>query len=101
MIGATTLNEYRKNIEKDAPWSDGSSRCRWVSPARMPSLEILKGLQEKYEKHHSLQISDEALRPPSSCLPGINDRFLPDKAIDLMEGCQPGADGDGGDLPRS
>ena len=61
MIGATTLNEYRKYIEKDAALERRFQPVQVGEPSQEASLEILKGLREKYEKHHSLQITDEAL----------------------------------------
>ena len=86
VIGATTLNEYRKYIEKDAALERRFQPVQVGEPSREASLEILKGLREKYEKHHSLQITDEALEAAVDLSARyINDRFLPDKAIDLMD----------------
>ena len=85
-IGATTLNEYRKYIEKDAALERRFQPVQVGEPSQEASLEILKGLREKYEKHHSLQITDEALEAAVKLSARyINDRFLPDKAIDLMD----------------
>jgi len=86
VIGATTLNEYRKYIEKDAALERRFQPVQVGEPSREASLEILKGLREKYEQHHKLQITDEALEAAVSLSARyINDRFLPDKAIDLMD----------------
>ena len=86
VIGATTLNEYRKYIEKDAALERRFQPVQVGEPSQEASLEILKGLREKYEKHHNLQITDEALEAAVSLSARyINDRFLPDKAIDLMD----------------
>ena len=85
-IGATTLNEYRQYIEKDAALERRFQPVQVGEPSQEASLEILKGLREKYEKHHSLQITDEALEAAVKLSARyINDRFLPDKAIDLMD----------------
>ena len=72
VIGATTLNEYRKYIEKDAALERRFQPVQVGEPSQEASLEILKGLREKYEKHHGLQITDEAWRPPCSSPPGIS-----------------------------
>ena len=86
VIGATTLNEYRKYIEKDAALERRFQPVTVGEPSQEASLEILKGLREKYEQHHKLQITDEALEAAVSLSSRyINDRFLPDKAIDLMD----------------
>ena len=86
VIGATTLNEYRKYIEKDAALERRFQPVQVGEPSQEASLEILKGLREKYEKHHSLQITDEALEAAVKLSARyINDRFLPDKAIDLID----------------
>ena len=86
VIGATTLNEYRKYIEKDAALERRFQPVTVGEPSQEATLEILKGLREKYEKHHKLQITDEALEAAVSLSARyINDRFLPDKAIDLMD----------------
>ncbi|EOS67620.1 ATP-dependent Clp protease ATP-binding subunit [Oscillibacter sp. 1-3] len=86
VIGATTLNEYRKYIEKDAALERRFQPVQVGEPSREASLEILKGLREKYEQHHKLQITDEALDAAVNLSARyINDRFLPDKAIDLMD----------------
>ena len=86
VIGATTLNEYRKYIEKDAALERRFPPVQVGEPSREASLEILKGLREKYEQHHKLHITDEALEAAVNLSARyINDRFLPDKAIDLMD----------------
>ena len=86
VIGATTLNEYRKYIEKDAALERRFQPVQVGEPSKEATLEILKGLREKYESHHKLQITDEALEAAVSLSARyINDRFLPDKAIDLMD----------------
>ena len=86
VIGATTLNEYRRYIEKDAALERRFQPVQVGEPSQEASLEILKGLREKYEQHHKLTITDEALEAAVSLSARyINDRFLPDKAIDLMD----------------
>ena len=86
VIGATTLNEYRKYIEKDAALERRFQPVQVGEPSQEATLEILKGLRGKYEHHHSLQITDEALEAAVKLsIRYINDRFLPDKAIDLMD----------------
>ena len=86
VIGATTLNEYRTNIEKDAALERRFQPVQVGEPSQEVSLEILKGLRDKYEAHHKLQITDEALEAAVKLSARyINDRFLPDKAIDLMD----------------
>ena len=86
MIGATTLEEYRKFIEKDAALERRFQPVTVGEPSPEATLEILKGLRDKYEAHHKLTITDEALEAAVSLSRRyINDRFLPDKAIDLMD----------------
>ena len=86
VIGATTLNESRKDIEKDAALERRFQPVQVGEPSQEATLEILKGLREKYETHHKLQITDEALDAAVKLSARyINDRFLPDKAIDLMD----------------
>ena len=86
IIGATTLNEYRKYIEKDAALERRFQPVTVGEPSQEVTLEILKGLREKYEQHHKLHITDEALKAAVELSTRyINDRFLPDKAIDLMD----------------
>jgi len=86
VIGATTLNEYRKYIEKDSALERRFQPVQVGEPKTESALEILKGLREKYEAHHKLRITDEALDAAVNLsVRYINDRFLPDKAIDLMD----------------
>ncbi|MBE6940167.1 MAG: ATP-dependent Clp protease ATP-binding subunit [Ruminococcaceae bacterium] len=86
VVGATTLNEYRKNIEKDAALERRFQPVTVGEPTPEAALEILRGLRDRYEAHHKLTITDEALEAAVSLSQRyINDRFLPDKAIDLMD----------------
>ena len=86
VVGATTLDEYRKYIEKDAALERRFQPVTVGEPSPEATLEILKGLRDKYETHHKLTITDEALEAAVSLSRRyINDRFLPDKAIDLMD----------------
>ena len=86
VIGATTLSEYRKYIEKDAALERRFQPVQVGEPTSEQTLEILKGLRDKYEAHHHLTITDEALSAAVELSRRyINDRFLPDKAIDLMD----------------
>ena len=86
VVGATTLDEYRKYIEKDAALERRFQPVTVGEPSPEATLEILKGLRDKYEAHHKLTITDEALEAAVSLSRRyINDRFLPDKAIDLMD----------------
>ena len=86
VIGATTLNEYRKYIEKDAALERRFQPVTVGEPSAEASVEILKGLRDKYEAHHRLTITDGALEAAVQLSKRyINDRFLPDKAIDLMD----------------
>ena len=86
ILGATTIAEYRKYIEKDAALERRFQPVTVEEPTEDAAVEILKGLRGKYEAHHHVKISDEALE---ACVRlsarYINDRFLPDKAIDLMD----------------
>ena len=85
-IGATTLDEYRKYIEKDAALERRFQPVTVGEPSPEATLEILKGLRDKYEAHHRLTITDGALEAAVTLSRRyINDRFLPDKAIDLMD----------------
>lgn len=85
-IGATTLDEYRKNIEKDAALERRFQPVTVGEPSPEEALEILRGLRDKYEAHHKVRITDEALRSAVMLSDRyISDRFLPDKAIDLMD----------------
>ena len=86
VVGATTLNEYRKYIEKDAALERRFQPVTVGEPTPEATLEILKGLRDKYEAHHKLSITDEALEAAVQLSKRyIGDRFLPDKAIDLMD----------------
>ena len=86
VIGATTINEYRKYIEKDAALERRFSSVMVEEPSTNDTVLILKGIRDKYELHHNVRITDEALEEAvllSSRY--INDRFLPDKAIDIID----------------
>ena len=86
VVGATTLNEYRKYIEKDAALERRFQPVTVGEPTAEATIEILKGLRDKYEAHHKLTITDEAIESAVRLsVLYINDRFLPDKAIDLMD----------------
>ena len=86
IIGATTLAEYRSHIEKDAALERRFQSVNVAEPDEKAAIEILKGLREKYEEHHRLSISDEAIRTAVRLsVRYIPDRFLPDKAIDLLD----------------
>lgn len=86
LIGATTIEEYRKYIEKDAALERRFQPVRVEEPTEEETLLILKGLRPKYEEHHKVTITDEALEAAVKMSTRyINDRFLPDKAIDLID----------------
>ena len=86
IIGATTLNEYRKYIEKDAALERRFQPVTVNEPTPTESIQILNGLRDKYEAHHKLKISDEAIVAAVAMSNRyINDRYLPDKAIDLID----------------
>ncbi len=86
IIGATTLNEYRKYIEKDTALERRFQPVNVDEPSEQEAIEILKGLRKAYEDHHSVTITDEALVCAVKFSKRyINDRFLPDKAIDLID----------------
>ncbi|MBR5489785.1 MAG: ATP-dependent Clp protease ATP-binding subunit [Oscillospiraceae bacterium] len=86
MIGATTLDEYRKHIEKDAALERRFQPVTVDEPTCEESIAILKGLRDRYEAHHKLSISDEAIEAAVNLSSRyIADRYLPDKAIDLMD----------------
>lgn len=86
MIGATTLNEYRKYIEKDAALERRFQPVMVEEPSAEDSVAILRGLKEKYEIHHGIRITDDALISAVTLSSRyIADRFLPDKAIDLVD----------------
>ena len=86
IIGATTLNEYRKYVEKDAALERRFQPVTVNEPTQEESLRILIGLRDKYEAHHKLKITDEAIEAAVKMSNRyINDRYLPDKAIDLID----------------
>ena len=86
IIGATTLEEYRKYIAKDAALERRFQPVTVEEPSEEEAYEILKGLRPYYERHHKVEISDEALEAAvKMSVRYINDRFLPDKAIDLID----------------
>ena len=86
LIGATTLEEYRKHIEKDAALERRFQPVKVEEPTQEEAILILKGLRGKYEDHHNVTITDEAVEAAVKLSKRyINDRFLPDKAIDLID----------------
>ena len=86
LVGATTLNEYRKHIEKDAALERRFSPVNVVEPSTEETIKILEGVRDKYEAHHNVKISDDAIKAAVNLsVRYINDRFLPDKAIDLID----------------
>mgnify|MGYP001433778047 CR=1 FL=1 len=85
-IGATTLDEYRKHIERDAALERRFQPVTVGEPSIVDTIEILRGLRERYEQHHRLKITDDALVAAATLGDRyISDRFLPDKAIDLID----------------
>jgi ATP-dependent Clp protease ATP-binding subunit ClpC len=85
-VGATTLNEYRKHIEKDAALERRFQPIVVDEPSEEESIEILKGLRDRYEAHHGVKIKDEAIMAAVKLSSRyISDRYLPDKAIDLID----------------
>ncbi|WP_244186124.1 Clp protease N-terminal domain-containing protein, partial [Arthrobacter agilis] len=85
-IGATTLDEYRKHIEKDAALERRFQPIQVAEPSVAHAIEILKGLRDRYEAHHRVSITDGALSSAATLAERyISDRFLPDKAIDLID----------------
>ncbi len=85
-IGATTLDEFRKYIERDAALERRFQPVLVEEPSVEETIEILKGIRERYEQHHRLEISDEALKAAAELAARyVPDRFLPDKAIDLVD----------------
>ena len=85
-IGATTLDEYRKHIERDAALERRFQPVNVGEPSIEDTIEILRGLRERYEQHHRLRSTDEALEAAATLGDRyISDRFLPDKAIDLID----------------
>ena len=86
LIGATTIAEYRKHIEKDAALERRFSPVNVLEPSVEDAIKILKGIRDKYEAHHNVKITDEAIDSAVKLsIRYINDRFLPDKAIDLID----------------
>ena len=86
IIGATTIDEYRKHIEKDSALERRFQPVLITEPTKEETIEILKGLREKYEGHHNVKITDEAIvAAVDLAIRYITDRFLPDKAIDLID----------------
>lgn len=86
IIGATTIDEYRKHIEKDSALERRFQPVLITEPIKEETIEILKGLREKYEGHHNVKITDEAIvAAVDLAIRYIPDRFLPDKAIDLID----------------
>ncbi len=86
VIGATTLNEYRKYIEKDSALERRFSPVTVVEPTSEDTIKILEGIRDKYEAHHNVKITEEAIKAAVELsVRYINDRFLPDKAIDLID----------------
>ncbi|MCL4467135.1 MAG: ATP-dependent Clp protease ATP-binding subunit [Chloroflexi bacterium] len=85
-IGATTLDEYRKHVEKDAALERRFQPVQVAEPTIEETVAILKGIRERYEEHHKVELSDEALRAAAELAARyVPDRFLPDKAIDLID----------------
>ncbi|MGE5550408.1 MAG: ATP-dependent Clp protease ATP-binding subunit [Bacteroidota bacterium] len=85
-IGATTLDEYRKHVEKDAALERRFQPIMVGEPSKEESVEILRGLRDRYEAHHRVKITDEAIKAAVELSDRyITDRFLPDKAIDLID----------------
>ncbi len=86
LIGTTTIEEYRKYIEKDSALERRFSPINVNEPSKENTLEIIKGLRDRYEAHHNVKITDEAISAAVDLsVRYINDRFLPDKAIDLID----------------
>ena len=86
LIGATTIDEYRKYVEPDAAFERRFQTILVEEPTEEETVEILEGLRDKYEKHHKVEISDEALRAAAHLSHRyVADRFLPDKAVDLLD----------------
>jgi ATP-dependent Clp protease ATP-binding subunit ClpC len=85
-IGATTMDEYRKYLERDSALERRFQQIRVDQPSIQDSVAILEGLRERYEEHHRVKITDDALRAAAELADRyISDRFLPDKAIDLID----------------
>ncbi len=85
-IGATTMDEYRKYLERDAALERRFQQIKVAEPTEAETVEILKGLRDRYEAHHRIRIGDDALAAAAELADRyISDRFLPDKAIDLID----------------
>lgn len=85
-VGATTLNEYRKHIEKDGALERRFQQVKVNAPSIEETIEIIKGLRDRYEAHHKVKISDEAIEAAAKLSDRyITERFLPDKAIDVID----------------
>src|SRR5207253_4396551 len=85
-IGATTLDEYRKHLEKDAALERRFQPIKVEEPSLSHTIEILKGLRDRYEAHHGVTITDQAVVAAANLADRyIADRYLPDKAIDLID----------------
>src|ERR671927_1361878 len=85
-IGATTLDEYRKYLERDSALERRFQQIRVDQPSPEETVQILKGLRDRYEQHHKIEITEEALEAAAELADRyISDRFLPDKAIDLID----------------
>ena len=101
-IGATTTDEYRKYIEKDAALERRFQPIQVHEPTIAETIEILKGLRERYENHHHVTITDGALQAAAELSSRyIQDRHLPDKAIDLIDEAAPDCVSAGSPLRRS
>src|SRR5574340_1596532 len=86
VVGATTMEEYRKYIESDAALERRFQPVRVEEPTVEETIQILKGVKERYEAHHALTITDEAITSAANLAARyVTDRFLPDKAIDLID----------------
>lgn len=86
IIGATTIDEYRKHVEKDSGLERRFQSVLIEEPSKEDTIEILKGLRDKYEAHHKVKITDESIKAAVELsVRYITDRFLPDKAIDLID----------------
>ena len=86
VIGATTIDEYRKHVEKDSGLERRFQSVLIEEPTKEDTIQILKGLRDKYEAHHKVEITDESINAAVELsVRYITDRFLPDKAIDLID----------------
>ena len=86
LVGATTIDEYRKNIEKDAALERRFQTVTVNEPTKEETVEIINALRERYEEHHNVKITDESIKTSvEHSVRYISDRFLPDKAIDLID----------------